>query len=144
MPCAAGELCLVLARTPKRPDGHECRGKCGGRLHGLCGVKPIRTATTQCSASAMIALPPSDIRRARARWSSPKRESARRQTRAVLMIRRGTGAVPPRPTWNFRRSSFLWGAQRRRAVMAMPPSICRRPGCRSSKRMPLSQCSRQT
>ena len=37
MPCAAGELCLVLARTPKRPDGHECRGKCGGRLHGLCG-----------------------------------------------------------------------------------------------------------
>ena len=37
MPCAAGELCLVPARTPERPDGHECRGKCGGRLHGLCG-----------------------------------------------------------------------------------------------------------
>ena len=47
-------------------------------------VKPIRTATTQCSASAMIALPPSDLRRARARRSSPRRESARRQTRAVL------------------------------------------------------------
>ena len=32
-------------------------------------VKPIRTATTQCSASAMITLPPSDLRRAGARWS---------------------------------------------------------------------------
>ena len=37
MPCAAGELYLVPASTPERPDGHECRGKCGGRLHGLCG-----------------------------------------------------------------------------------------------------------
>ena len=37
MPCAAGELCLVPARTPERPDGHECRGKCCGRRHGLCG-----------------------------------------------------------------------------------------------------------
>ena len=37
MPCAAGELCMVPARTPERPDGHECRGKCGGRLQGLCG-----------------------------------------------------------------------------------------------------------
>ena len=37
MPCAAGGLCLVPARTPERPDGHERRGKCGGRLHGLCG-----------------------------------------------------------------------------------------------------------
>ena len=36
MPCAAGELCLVPARTPERPDGHECRGKCGGRLHRRC------------------------------------------------------------------------------------------------------------
>ena len=38
MPSAAGELlCLVPALTPERRDGHECRGKCGGRLHGLCG-----------------------------------------------------------------------------------------------------------
>ena len=28
---------MVPARTPERPDGHECRGKCGGRLRGLCG-----------------------------------------------------------------------------------------------------------
>ena len=28
---------MFPARTPERPDGHECRGKCGGRLHGLCG-----------------------------------------------------------------------------------------------------------
>ena len=37
MPCAAGELCLVPALTPERPDGLECRGKCRGRLRGLCG-----------------------------------------------------------------------------------------------------------
>ena len=37
-------------------------------------VKPIRTATTQSSASAMIALPPSDLRRARARRSSHRRK----------------------------------------------------------------------
>ena len=37
MPCAAGELCLVPVCTPERPDGHECRGNFGGRLHGLCG-----------------------------------------------------------------------------------------------------------
>ena len=37
MPCAAGELCLIPDRTPQRPDGYECRGKCGGRLHGFCG-----------------------------------------------------------------------------------------------------------
>ena len=83
MPCAAGELGLVSACTPKRPDGHECRGKCGGRLHGLCG-EADPDCDNQCSASAMIALPPSDLRRARARRSSPRRESARRQTRAVL------------------------------------------------------------
>ena len=28
---------MFPARTPERPDGHECRGKCGGRPHGLCG-----------------------------------------------------------------------------------------------------------
>ena len=37
MLCAAGELCHLPARTPEPPDGHECRGGCGGRLHGCCG-----------------------------------------------------------------------------------------------------------
>ena len=37
MPCAAGELCLWQDSTPKEPDGHTCRGGCGGRLHGNCG-----------------------------------------------------------------------------------------------------------
>ena len=36
MPCAAGEL-FGSSPHPQAPDGHECRGKCGGRLHGLCG-----------------------------------------------------------------------------------------------------------
>ena len=36
MPCAAREQCLIQDRTPKTPDGHLCRGVCGGRLHGLC------------------------------------------------------------------------------------------------------------
>ena len=33
MPYAAGELCLVPALTPERPDGRDCPG---GRLRGLC------------------------------------------------------------------------------------------------------------
>lgn len=37
MPCAAGELCLLQDETPSAPNGHECRGGCGGRLHGICG-----------------------------------------------------------------------------------------------------------
>ena len=37
MPCAAGELCTLKELTPVAPDGHPCRGGCGGRLHGLCG-----------------------------------------------------------------------------------------------------------
>lgn len=37
MPCAAGELCQIPDRTPESHNGHECRGGCGGRLHGLCG-----------------------------------------------------------------------------------------------------------
>ena len=36
MPCAAGELCLLRNFTPKAPDGHQCQGGCGGRLHGIC------------------------------------------------------------------------------------------------------------
>ena len=37
MPCAAREQCLIQDRTPQAPDGHLCRGVCGGSLHGLCG-----------------------------------------------------------------------------------------------------------
>ena len=42
MPCAAGELCKLadvqLIAPNGRDYGHECRGGCGGKLHGiLCG-----------------------------------------------------------------------------------------------------------
>ena len=37
MPCAAGELCLSQDSTPKEPDGHTCRGRCGDRLYGNYG-----------------------------------------------------------------------------------------------------------
>ena len=37
MPCLEGELCLVKATTRAGRDGHGCQGKCGGRLHGVCG-----------------------------------------------------------------------------------------------------------
>ena len=37
MPCAAGELCHLSTCTPKGPDGHQCQGGCGGRLHGISG-----------------------------------------------------------------------------------------------------------
>ena len=41
MPCAAGELCKLADVELIAPDGracgHECRGGCGGKLHGICG-----------------------------------------------------------------------------------------------------------
>ena len=41
MPCAARELCnladVELIAPNGRECGHECRGGCGGRLHGMCG-----------------------------------------------------------------------------------------------------------
>ena len=37
MPCVEGELCLVKATTQAGRDGHGYQGKCGGRLHGVCG-----------------------------------------------------------------------------------------------------------
>ena len=41
MPCSAGELCKLpdveLIAPNERDCGHECRGGCGGKLHGICG-----------------------------------------------------------------------------------------------------------
>ena len=41
MSCAAGELCqlpnIELIAPNGRDCGHECRGGCGGKLHGTCG-----------------------------------------------------------------------------------------------------------
>ena len=41
MPCAGGDLCQLPNEELIAPNGHECghecRGGCGGRLHGLCG-----------------------------------------------------------------------------------------------------------
>lgn len=41
MPCKDGELCKLpdveLVAPNGQECGHECRGGCGGRLHGLCG-----------------------------------------------------------------------------------------------------------
>lgn len=37
MPCAGGELCAHSVTTPHAPDGVDCQGSCGGRLHGTCG-----------------------------------------------------------------------------------------------------------
>ena len=41
VPCAAGELCnladVELIAPNGRECGHECRGGCGDRLHGMCG-----------------------------------------------------------------------------------------------------------
>ena len=41
MPCAAEELCKLpdveLIVPNGRDCGHECRGECGGKLHGICG-----------------------------------------------------------------------------------------------------------
>ena len=33
----AGEMCPMPCVEPEPPNGHTCRGKCGGDLHGLCG-----------------------------------------------------------------------------------------------------------
>ena len=37
MPCAVGSLCNLKECTPEAPDGYECMGGCGGRLHAECG-----------------------------------------------------------------------------------------------------------
>ena len=42
MPCAAGEVCKLPDVELIAPDGrdccgHECRGGCGDKLHGICG-----------------------------------------------------------------------------------------------------------
>ena len=98
MPCAAaGELCLVRALTPERPDGQKCLGKCGDRLHGLCGG-----AEPDCDNEVNI-----------------------NQMEDSAYGTRGRGTVPLHVMWNFRRASFRWRARRRRAVKkAMPPSNC--------------------
>ena len=83
MPCAAGELCLVPARTPERPDGHECHGKCGGRMHGLCGEadpdcdNPKQRVCHDCLAAKRSS-------KGKGKAVKPQAETARRQTRAVL------------------------------------------------------------
>ena len=57
-------------------------------------LKPIRTATTQCTAAAMIALPPIDIRRARGQAVKP--QAGKRKAS-------DTGGVGVRP-WNNAKS----------------------------------------
>ena len=56
MPCMEGELCLVKTTTPAGRDGHRCQGKCGGRLHGVCGRvaedNELHRICSKCSAKA--------------------------------------------------------------------------------------------
>ena len=145
---------MIPDRTPKRPDGHECRGKCGGRLFGFCGEadpdfdRPIEHVCHDCLATKQSSKDVSGVsaRRASARWQT-RAPVARDHGRAPAMIPRRRMGLPPPPPFTLLRfchTSISWRARRGRAAMAMPPSICRRPGCRSSKRMPLSQCDRQT
>ena len=60
--------------------------------------------------------------------------------RTATMRGRGAGAPCHRLTLTFPRALASWTEQRRRAAMAMPPSICRRQGWRSSKDVHSSQC----
>ena len=64
MPYAAGELCLQHNHTPVDPHGHQCRGGCGGRLHGNCGdVEGVYPRNTSYSIPSLVvyttAVPPS-------------------------------------------------------------------------------------
>ena len=68
MPCAAGEMCQIQDLTPEAPDGHMCRGVCGGRLHGLCGEvedldsdKPMHRICQPCSAAKATATGSSSV-----------------------------------------------------------------------------------
>ena len=90
MPCAAGELCLGPALTHERYDGHECRGKCGGRLHR---DYLSREADPDCDNEVNV----DDI------------EDSGDDTTG-----RGSGAPPP--CVELCRTSFRRRAQRRRAV----------------------------
>ena len=70
MPCAEGELCLVPGLTPERPDGPECRGERGGRLHGLCGEadpdcdNPMQRICHYCLAAKQCSKDVADKRKA--------------------------------------------------------------------------------
>ena len=56
MPYVEGELCLVKATTPAGHDGHGCQGKCGGRLHRVCGRvaedNELHRTCSKCTAKA--------------------------------------------------------------------------------------------
>lgn len=52
---------MIPNLTPEPPDGHRCRGGCGGRLHGVCGQvveedadsdNPLRRICPTCSTPA--------------------------------------------------------------------------------------------
>ena len=65
MPCAAEELCK-LHMTCEPPDGHACRGSCGGRLHGICSevedpddVSQMHRICHSCVTKKTAAAPPS-------------------------------------------------------------------------------------
>ena len=80
--CAAGKVCFVPVCTPHRRDGHGCRGRCGGRLHGHCEDDLDCDNPMQHVWYDYLAAKRSS--KGKARQSSPGRENVRSQTRAVL------------------------------------------------------------
>ena len=116
MPFAAGKMCLVPAHTLERPDVHKMSRK-------------MRWSTAPT------------LRRSRSRLLDNEVNIDEIEDSDDITTGRRGGA---HATSNFRRTSNRWRARRRRAAKAMPPSNCRRPGCRSSNRTPLCQCNSQT
>ena len=96
MPCAAGELCLNPDHTPVDPDGHQCRGRCGGRLHGCCGdvegEHEIHRICPACVSSKQASTAAAGKRKAQGAGSIPKRTTDRRtevrRARGCLWTRR--------------------------------------------------------
>ena len=80
MPYAAGELCLQHNHIPVDPHGHQCRGGCGGRLHGNCGdvegESEIHRICPACVSSKQASTAAAGKRKAQGAGSIPKRTKA--------------------------------------------------------------------
>ena len=76
MPYAAGELCLQHNHTPVDPHGHQCRGGCGGRLHGNCGdvegESEIHRICPACVSSKQASTAAAGKRKAQGAGCTPK------------------------------------------------------------------------
>ena len=95
-------------------------------------VKPIRTATTPMQRVYHDCLAAKRSSKGKGKAVKPQAGKRKASDTGGVDDTTGHGGGAPPAYVNFRRTSFLWRAQWRRAAMAMPPSVCSRLGCYQS------------